>query len=161
MGSKNANVNDLNGCTMVRTGMLRWLEPRNRNRPCRNGRLPRKNGASATVPTTDQRHPPVVDLFLWTSNSPPYPPPQSEKPPLPPPSVGKTVFRGAGKRPFSWEGRSRWGFGPDVFEARTESAQTEGRAFPPLPPPLGCGHSNLSGYLSLGGGCRKTPRIDS
>ena len=143
MGSKNANVNDLNGCTMVRTGMLRWLEPRNRDRPCRTEGSLAKNGASATVPTTDQRHPPggrfiLVDL---------------KQPPLPPPSVGKTVFRGAGKRPFSWEGRSRWGFGPDVFEARTESAQTEGRAFPPLPPPLGCGHSNLSGYLSLGGGC--------
>ena len=150
MGSKNANVNDINGCKTVRTGMTEVVGPRNRNRPCRNGKLPRK-GASATAPTTNQRHPPggrfiLVDL---------------KQPPLPPPSVGKTVFRGAGKRPFSWEGRSRWGFGPDVFEARTESAQTEGRAFPPLPPPLGCGHSNLSGYLSLGGGCRKTPRIDS
>ena len=48
-----------------------------------------------------------------------------KRPPLIPPSVGKIVFR-AGKRSFSWEGGSRWGFGPGVFEARTETAQMEG-----------------------------------
>ena len=148
---KNANVNDINGCKMVRTGMAEVVGPRNRNRPCRNGRLPRKKAPQPRPPPLINGTPPVVDLFLWTSNSPPYPPPQSEKP----------FSGGPENAPFPGRGGVGGGLGQTFSRLETESAQTEGRAFPPLPPPLGCGHSNLSGYLSLGGGCRKTPRIDS
>jgi len=79
MGSKNANVNDINGCKTVRTGMTEVVGPRNRNRPCRNGKLPRKKAPQPRPPPLINGTPPVVDLFLWTSNGPPYAPPQSEK----------------------------------------------------------------------------------
>jgi len=125
MGSKNANVNDINGCTMVRTGMLRWLEPRNRNRPCRNGRLPRKKAPQPRPPPLINGTPPVVDLFLWTSNSPPYPPPQSEKP----------FSGGPENAPFPGRGGVGGGLGQTFSRLEPSPPKRKEGLSPPSPPP--------------------------
>ena len=148
---KNATVKRFNGCETIRTGMTRtsWITEQGTDQADTENSL-----AKAPQP----RPPPIITSTpRWLID---FRGPQTA-PPTPPLSRKNRFPGGPENAPFPGRGGVGGGLGQTFSRLEPSPHKRKEGLSPPSPPPLGCGHSNLSGYLSLGGGCRKTPRIDS